>query len=140
MGLHNKENRYFHVTPIHNLDSILKNGLIPSIGEHSSNCKEKFPAIWLFPDFHEMENALENWLGDIFNDYEEEMGKAISLAILQIDVPKDFPVECSFDSNGNRLFEAHSKVNIPSKFITAVYDESYKKISARRVHDVEEAR
>lgn len=51
MSLKNKENRYFHVTPMDNLKSILKNGLIASIGERSEDCGESFPAIWLFPDY-----------------------------------------------------------------------------------------
>lgn len=31
-----QDNRYFHVTPIENLESILQNGLLPMIGKRSN--------------------------------------------------------------------------------------------------------
>lgn len=115
--LENKPNRYFHVTPKDNLDSILSNGLIAQIGERSLEIRERQNAVFLFPNFEEMNNALYNWLGEAFED--------IDLIILQIDLPDDFPVYREVDSNGNDFYEVHCTCDISEEYITAVYDESY---------------
>lgn len=117
----NKKNRYFHVTPKKNLQSILSNGLLPQIGERSAEIGEPEPCIFLFPIFEEMDNALYNWLGEAFKDDEE-------LVILQIDVPENFPIHQEKDSNGDDFYEAYCKCRIPGEYITAVYDESYQLI------------
>ena len=115
--LENRPNRYFHVTPKDNLNSILSNGLIAQIGERSLEIGERQNAVFLFPNFEEMNDALYNWLGEAFED--------IDLIILQIDLPDDFPVYREVDSNGNDFYEAHCTCDIPEEYITAVYDESY---------------
>ena len=56
-----KENRYFHVTPMENLEGILQNGLQPMIGEQSIDCNENKKAIYLFHSISDMDNALLNW-------------------------------------------------------------------------------
>ena len=83
-----------------------------------------------------MNNALYNWLGECFTDLEEETGRTIDLAILQIDIPKDFSaasVVWPVDSNGDKFYEAYSVDDIPSKYITAVYDEYYEKIDVKNM-------
>lgn len=115
--LENKPNRYFHVTPKNNLNSILSDGLIAQIGERSSEIGERQNAVFLFPNFEEMNNALYNWLGEAFED--------VDLVILQIDLPDDFPVYREVDSNGNDFYEAHCFCDIPEEYITAIYDEYY---------------
>ena len=114
----NKSNRYFHVTPKQNMDSILANGLIAQIGERSKEIGESQEAIYLFPNFEEMETALANWLGECFEDTDE-------LIILQIDLPNDFPVYREIDSNGDDFYEAHCTCDISEEYITAIYDEEY---------------
>lgn len=126
--LTNKKNRYFHVTPKKNISSILENGLIPQIGERSLEIGEQIEAIYLFPNFEEMDNALYNWLGEAFEDEEE-------LLILQIDLPDDFPVYREIDDNGDDFYEAHCQCDIPEEFITGIYDESYQLLSRNSLTD-----
>ncbi len=119
-----KKNRFFHMTPRKNLDSILKNGLIPAIGERSADCEESIPVVWLFPCFENMENALMNWFGEVWEDYEDETGEDVELVILQIDAPQDFAsafIVCPTDSNGDKFFEAFSVDTIPPAFISEVF-------------------
>lgn len=117
--LENKPNRYFHITPKDNLDSILSDGLIAQIGERSLEIGERQNAVFLFPNFEEMNNALYNWFGEVFEDED------VDLIILQIDLPDDFPVYREVDSNGNDFYEAHCSCDISKDFITAIYDENY---------------
>ncbi len=116
-----KPNRFFHVTPKQNLNSILANGLIPQIGKRSEDIGESQEAIYLFPNFEEMDNALANWLGECFIDDDEEE----DLIILQIDLPEGFPVRREVDSNGDLFYEAYCTCDISEEHITAVYDEEY---------------
>ena len=69
----------YHVTPSKNLPFIQEKGLLPSIGERSRSLGEEREAVYLFPSQKDMDNALSNWLGELFDDSEE-------LAILQVDV------------------------------------------------------
>lgn len=121
--IENKPNRYFHISSKENLDSILENGLIASIGERSQEIGERIEAVFLFPNKEEMDNALYNWLGEQFDDSEE-------LVIFQIDLPSNFPVYREVDSNGEDFYEVHCYCDIPEEYITAVYDETYNKIDA----------
>ena len=116
-----KENRYFHVTPMENLEGILQNGLQPMIGERSIDCNENKKAIYLFHSISDMDNALLNWLGECFPE-------DIDLAILQIDVPDGFPITTEKDSNGDDFFESVCLEPIPVDYISAIYDETYEKI------------
>lgn len=132
MNIENKENRYFHVTPMANVPSIMGLGLLAKIGERSEKYGEKKPAVWLFSDVGEMETALTNWLGEEFNFEGDETGKEISLAIVQIDLPESFPVMQKKDVVGvffEVFFEAYSEKNIPAEYITAVYDEAGNKVN-----------
>ena len=117
--IEDKPNRYFHVTPRKNLESILENGLIPQIGERSLEIGEPVEAVFLFPYFEEMNNALYNWFGEEFDDDEDE------LIILQIDLPDNFPVYRELDDNGDEFYEAHCQCDIPVEYITGIYDEYY---------------
>ena len=119
--IEDKPNRYFHVTPLKNLESILENGLIPQIGERSLEIGEPIEAVFLFPNFEEMNDALYNWLGEEFDDDED-------LAILQIDLPDNFPVYREFDDNGDEFYEAHCQCDIPVEYITGIYNEFYNSI------------
>lgn len=75
----------YHVTPSKNLRSIQENGLVPSIGQRSRDLGEEREAVYLFPSREDLDNALSNWLGELFDEEEP-------LAILQVDV-SDIGVE-----------------------------------------------
>ena len=70
----------YHVTKKTNLNSILSKGLIPSIGERSLKLGESQAGIYLFPTKEDCNNALMNWLGQEFEDVEED-----GLVILKIN-------------------------------------------------------
>lgn len=89
-----KSRCYFHVTPIQNVPSIMKNGLIPQIGERSGAQGEEIPAVYLFPTKDDMDNALSNWLGDWFED---TYGPDVELAIIRVSLPKSVFVHYTFD-------------------------------------------
>lgn len=75
----------YHVTLKRNLKSIMKYGLIPQVGERSAKLNEEL-GVFLFPSVEDMELALEQWLGDEFDEEEE-------LISLKVFVPDDFPLE-----------------------------------------------
>ena len=59
----------YHVTPKKNVPSIIRDGLIPQVGDRSAAMAET-PAIYLFPSREHAEDAVMNWLGDEFEDEE----------------------------------------------------------------------
>lgn len=69
---------YYHVTPTVNLDSILKSGLVPTVGERSQELNE-LPGIFLFPSLDDVVTAVMNWLGDYYDD-------DVSLTLLQVSI------------------------------------------------------
>jgi len=107
---------YYHVSPKENLDSILKNGLVPQVGERSEELHEE-EGVFLFPSKEDMESALGQWLGDWFGDDEDE-DDYVRLMSLEITVPNDFPI---LDSNVE--YEKISKICIPPEFIKYLQDE-----------------
>lgn len=107
--------KLYHVTLMENVESILKDGLIPQIGERSREFGEEFEAVYMFPSIDDMECALGQWLGEWYND---EYGEEIPLASLEITVPDQFPIE-----NGVVEYEVFSKIIIPGKFIKFLREE-----------------
>ena len=88
----------FHITPISNLKSILKNGIQPKIGERSSQLTsegmplESKPRVYLFPSKEDCDTALYQWLGEEFEDLEED------LVILQVNLKgMAFEQTCDFE-------------------------------------------
>jgi hypothetical protein len=75
----------FHITKTANLKSIMKNGLIPTIGIRSKKIDER-SSIYFFQTQEDAENGLMNWLGDEFEEDE-------SLALLKITLPLSFPLK-----------------------------------------------
>ncbi len=119
----NKSNRFFHITPKQNLNFTLSTGLLPQIGKRGEEAGEPQEAVYLFPNFEEMDNALANWFGECFEDDDTE------LVILQIDLPEGFPVCREIDSNGDLFYEAYCTCDISEEYITAVYNEEYNLMS-----------
>lgn len=49
----------YHITEKKNIDSIIKYGLIPSMGERSLLAKDEFKAIFFFDEFYNINNWME---------------------------------------------------------------------------------
>ena len=102
--------QYYHVTPKYNWKNISNEGLIPKIGKLSSNLGETIPAIYLFKNKEDMNNALMNWLGE---EYDKE-----TLLCLEINLPSDYWIYNSSDS-----FEVIHYDIIPSNYIRILREE-----------------
>lgn len=57
-----------HVTLESNLSDIQRNGLLPRIGPNAEACGETVPAVFCFPDQESCDDAMMNWLGDLFDE------------------------------------------------------------------------
>jgi hypothetical protein len=104
----------YHVTLMSNLVSILDSGLIPQIGENSKELGETEDRVYAFIDKDSTENALLNWLGEIYEDME------VDLVILEVD---DSHFDFIFDSNGDVFFECYAYSKIPPSAIIKVISE-----------------
>lgn len=82
----------FHVTTEKALPGILEAGLLPQIGERSAQLGESEPAVFLFSSFENMENALWNWLGEVFDEEEERTGEHVGHVALRVLLPDGFAV------------------------------------------------
>lgn len=60
--------KMYHVTNNKNLSSIMKNGLIPCIGDNSFSYAEKDERVWLFPTLDDVKTALTGWLGELCDE------------------------------------------------------------------------
>lgn len=93
---------FYHVCQTSNVESILTKGLIPQIGDRSSQL-EKESGIYLFGNIEDVVDGVTNWLGDEFGEDEE-------LTLLSIKLPNDWPLI-------RDEFEYVSKQSIPPKYI-----------------------
>lgn len=123
--LENHPNRFFHVTDMKNLSSIIKFGLIPQIGSNSLLCDEQVPAIYFFPNFEEMNNALYNWLGEIFDERNIE-----DLVIVQVDFPSETVLEVS------DFYETIYYNPIPTEYLS-FYNELGYPLSAEYIEEMD---
>lgn len=98
----------FHVTETINVSNILKNGLIPQIGPRSEFIGETIPAIYLFKDILDAEDAIMNWLGDLVDE-------DVSLSILKVLLPKDAHIHSDM---GSDMYEVVCRSPIPPENIT----------------------
>jgi len=101
---------YFHVTSEKNLSSIMANGLVSQIGERSKELQEE-AGVFLFQSKNDMEDALSNWLGDWYEENDEQT----QLVILEITLPDTFPITTSTAS-----FEAIAQSVILPKYINTL--------------------
>lgn len=101
----------YHVTKKESLTSILRNGIVPQIGERARDCGERRPYVFLFLSEEDKNTALSSWLGLCFNEEEE-------LVSLKLDLPEEFPIKES-----EAEFEVLSELTIPSRYITQIKDE-----------------
>jgi hypothetical protein len=108
----------YHVTPASNLLSILERGLIPAIGERSNKI-EDVPYVFLFASKDDLETALYQWLGQEFEDLDEE------LLFLEVDLSKtQYQVGA---------FELTVATPIASKNIVNVFNELWEKVSFDKI-------
>lgn len=103
---------YYHVTLKRNLQSILENGIIPAIGKRSLEKGEKLPMIYLFPSKEHCEDALLGWLGDCFENEDDD------LIILVIHPDSLLVVDSGH-------FELTCCLAIAPSSIHKIYDESF---------------
>lgn len=75
----------YHVTSSKNLESILKNGLIPGVPE-DYGIHGDIEGVYLFKAYEDMENALYNWLGERIEEIEEETGERYDERCLKVDI------------------------------------------------------
>lgn len=89
----------YHVTRHADLHSIFKHGLVPAIGERSSQITangqpiENEPRVYFFPSLDDVETAMMNWLGDCFSEDEKLCLLLVNLTDYVIE--KDCPFELS---------------------------------------------
>lgn len=95
---------YYHVTSKENLSCIMQQGLIPQVGERARKLNEE-AGVFLFSSKEDMENGLQNWLSDSFDE-------DIELVCLKVVLPDDFPLQDSCVD-----WEKISKVTIPPQYI-----------------------
>lgn len=84
---------YYHVTDVRNLDSILQDGLVPQIGPLSKqlgDTGETAPAIFLFTSDEACRDAMSSWLGEAFDELDEEKGKESRHVILRVELDDDY--------------------------------------------------
>lgn len=111
MGYVGKQ-EFWHITPLSEVPNIMRDGLLPRVGPRSQEAKETEPGIYLFPSYEAVEDALTNWLGELFPD-------EVELAILKILIPND-KVSQLVSRVG---YEYVSLQPIPAPYIDEVLDE-----------------
>ena len=80
---------YYHVTDVENLDSIFRDGLVPSIGPLSGQLgetEELVPAIYLFTNEEACRDAMSGWLGEAFDELDGETGGESRHAVLRVEL------------------------------------------------------
>lgn len=115
----------FHITIKENLDSILSKGIEPRIGRNSIALGETENRVYCFIDKKSMEEALMNWMGEIYEELEDE-GEVVELVIIEVC---DKCLEFVFDDNGDVFFECYSYKTIHRNNILNVFTEDYQKLN-----------
>ena len=114
----------FHVTLAENLQSIMSNGIEPRIGHNSIALGEVQKRVYCFIDKKSMEEALMNWMGEIYEELEND-GKDVELIILEVD---NECLEFVLDDNGDLFFECYSYKTIDRSDILNIFSEDYKEL------------
>lgn len=99
----------YHVTYQENMESIIRTGLLPAIGELSERYHEEQERVYLFPDKESVDTALLNW-GD---EWDEDK----PLVLLELSVPK------AMLKPGEVEWEVYSYEPIPPSCIRRVVSE-----------------
>lgn len=97
-------NMALHITPASNLSSIAANGLIPAIGPLSKLAGETVPRVYLFPSPSEAMTALDNWLGELFEDASRQIALLlVDVTGLTLDEGVSYEIACQFTIPPSRL-------------------------------------
>lgn len=123
----------YHVTPIVNLESILTNGLVPTIGERSSLLNEE-KCIFLFKTIEALDDALMNWLGEAFDDDADLVTLKISLDETKLSSRNcaDYEVKClsKIEPNFIEFFRNEfEEPKLSETMISNIIDENEQKSS-----------
>lgn len=114
----------YHVAKKANLLSILRRGLIPQVGVRSASPTsdghplENIRRIYLFPSKEDCETALDQWLGDEFEDVEE-----FGLAILEVNLEGLSPYSTC-------PYEVCTEARIDPARILNTFEEDWSEMSA----------
>ena len=100
---------YFHLTPAENIPGILKEGLIPKLGVNRIDDTELGPAVFFFPSYDCVEDALLSWYGEI--------SEGEDIALLEVELNLD---EIPLYYDETVPFEVYSKTTIPPGCITSI--------------------
>lgn len=100
-----------HVTTATAAESILTQGLRPSIGPRSSQLGETVPAIYFFTSESALKAASDNWLSEVFEDVEEP------LVVLVVDVSAQ-----AVHVDPAAAFEAVVMVPVAAAAVVRAYD------------------
>ena len=105
---------FYHITYYKNIDSIKHKGLIPAIGENSIDCKELEPTIYLFNNKDDVENAMLNWVSELFSD------EPIMVCVIQVS--NDFPIY----NNNHACYEWITHNPIPvHNIVQYIHEDEY---------------
>jgi hypothetical protein len=102
----------YHVTPIVNLPSIIKHGLIPAIGSRSQACSESIARVYFFPDRETCDEALGSWLGDEFEAVADG-----GLSIIEVLLDPDIPLssDSAYEIASTHVISSRSIKNITNE-------------------------
>ena len=85
----------YHVTDVENLDSIAEEGLVPMIGRLSEKLGESVPRTYFFVSRDDTITGLMNWLGEEFDEIDEQDGYEHKHVTLECRV-EDSSIDDSF--------------------------------------------
>jgi hypothetical protein len=93
----------YHVTPTKNVKTIMWNGLHPQIGDRSSKIAGESNGVFVFTSKTDAENAVMNWLGDEFDEYEELTLLAIDATGLDMEPGANYEQIITSDIEPSRI-------------------------------------
>ena len=93
----------YHVTPTKNVKTIMWNGLHPQIGDRSSKIAGESNGVFVFTSKADAENAVMNWLGDEFDEYEELTLLAIDATGLDMEPGANYEQIITSDIEPSRI-------------------------------------
>ena len=124
----NIPNTLYHVTTLDNLNSIIRNGLVPNIGDRSKKLGETESRIYFFGSLDDVNDALMNWLLDEFSE-------DTKLVLLQVKIPNDVSITKEDDQ-----FEYSTKDRIDSKYIKILSKDLGEEVDIFQLKEVKDSK
>ena len=106
----------YHITEKQNIDSIIKHGLIPSLGNRSILAGDNFKAVFFFDNI----NNIENWMDFLYKNQDKD-----SLEVLRFNIKK---LKWFIHNNGEEFYIKH-KIPITKIDYLEIYNKDYNLIS-----------